>query len=336
MEAKLQTLAAALKRERDPRPGIALTRAITAAAAQQRNPMPFDTFVNLYVAAINTLDPNSSLYYAITCYFAQPDYQCEVTTCIGQYTGSTQHHKTREYHRGGFMRPFRTYSPSEIMYKWSVAVMQATFLPVLEEIIRVHDTAALMKSPIRGGGCESICSVVSTTPPDTSDTADKQSIFTAFSLAYEAKYGRKYMAYEQFTGRNAAAKYVYDLTLTYLGTHVKADGDIAQNLPKDNPAYTTTVTRHLDILEHVKRRISNSYSVPQIRASEINFARVMGRMAEAAASSSSIGSSSSSSSSSIISSSSSSSRTSSSDSLSDYTYGHLHITINGGNVTINI
>lgn len=268
----LHALDAALQRPRDAKPGLTLTKAIVAIASQRRNPLPFELFAQLYVLALNCLDPSSQLAVGIRAYFKQPPYDCEVTTLINSYNGRTPYSKTRESRRDGFTRPFRTYSPAEITYKWSVSTMQYTFLPILEEIILVHKCAATCKILIRGGGCEAI---------NTIDNADN---FNTFCACYEDRVGRPYMgsgcispAPDTLAGlieearveEMQAADRIHQFVLRSLGSHVKADGITAQNLPRDHPDYTATVRTNLDRLEFVKRKINYSYSVPQIRNSEV-------------------------------------------------------------------
>lgn len=268
----LHALDAALQRPRDAKPGLALTKAIVAIASQRRNPLPFELFAQLYVLALNCLDPSSQLAVGIRAYFKQPPYDCEVTTLINSYNGRTPYSKTRESRRDGFTRPFRTYSPAEITYKWSVSTMQYTFLPILEEIILVHKCAATCKILIRGGGCEAI---------NTIENADN---FKTFCACYEDRVGRPYVGSvvpnsapdtlaalieEARAEETQAADRIHQLVLRSLGSHVKADGVTAQNLPRDRPDYTTTVRANLDRLEFVKRKINYSYSVPQIRNSEV-------------------------------------------------------------------
>lgn len=280
--AALQALADALAKPRDNKPGAALTKAIVAIASQQRNPIPFDQFAQLYVLALNTLDPASALADAIRAYFGQKPYQYEVTMRINEYSGRTPYGKTRESRRPGFMRPYRTYSAEDIMYKWSVATMQATFLPILEEITLVHKCAMVTDIYMRGGGCEAI------------NTAANSDNFGHFIVAYESLKGRPYlasaytyMAVAASTATSAsaatsasdplaaanAADRAHQMTLYYLGSHTKADGVTAQNLPRDSPDYTSVVRANLDKLEIVKRKINCSYSMPQIRNSEIWFAQ---------------------------------------------------------------
>ena len=264
-EAAIQALDAALAQPRDARPGAALTRAIVAIASQKRNPIPFDQFAQLYVLALNVLDPASALSTSIRAYFAQKPYQYEVTLCINSYNGRTPYNKTRESRRPGFMRPWRTYSPYEIMYKWSVATMQATFMPIMEEIITVHKYAAVMNIFMRGGGCEAI------------NTPENQDNLANFTVAYESLRGRPYLAdnpgaSDELAIANAADR-AHQMTLYYLGSRAKPDGVTAQNLPRDSPDYTGVVRQNLDKLEIVKRKINCSYSVPKIRNSEIWFTR---------------------------------------------------------------
>lgn len=304
----------------DNTPGIELTRAIVAVASQKRNPLQFDLFARVYANAVRCLDPASHLRTCITAYFSQPEYTDEVMTVIGQYNGKTARSKTKHASRGGFMHPYRVYSPVEIMYKWTVSVMMATFRAVLEEIIQVHKYAAVVNFCIRGRGCDSI-----------NDGSDN---FAKFASVYESRYMRPYLA-----DQLASAEFAHEYTLRFLGSHTKKDGVTAQNLPKDCPNYTSTVVANLDCLDLVKRKINCSYSVPRIRNSELRFVRPTEPLppvppvqspARTPSPESSSGTSTRTSSSSSLSSSISSSYT------NDQQPNPIKITISGGTVTINL
>lgn len=243
----LQTLLAS---PRSTLPCDTLAKDITRIASQARNPLTFQSFATLYTNALKALDNNSLLAVCIRAYFAQPLYPRSVRV----KTESRDTHSCWE----GSTFPYRVYTPVEITYKWSVAAMIATFMPILEEIILVHKAAAAIDEYISGGGCETF--------------NNGKPIFADFIVAYESRCGRPYLA-DMAWSPTDAADYIYRMTLTSLGSHVKRDGVTSQNLPRNRPDYTKCVRENMDWLDLVERKINCSYPMPKIRNSEIWFTR---------------------------------------------------------------
>jgi hypothetical protein len=230
-------------------PGRQLSKEIVRCKSIRTDPMSFDSFVELYGAILSILDPDSLLRRIATAYLTLPNYECDVTVCIGTYTGIRPYSMTRESKNGGFMRPYRIYSAVEISYKWAVTAMIVTMPMMVKEIANIHDFASIIKHRMRGNNCNDIREI---------DGFDK------FVKGYQTKYQREYLTSSELTDDDLRGL-MYKMILFKLGNRecvdVKTGKTIThQNLPRDLPTYTKCYHACKNDLENIKRKLNNGFS----------------------------------------------------------------------------